>query len=475
MIQTCLDVRFLKFALVRFRVHVKLARVTNVYVPVCALNVYILLMGAIMRIYVRAFGCSSSLADGEVLSGCLAAHGHTIVTSLPEADLVVYNTCAVKGPTENRMISLLKRVPPDTKLVVAGCLPLINEARLRREVRFDGLVGPACGDEIVEVVGQVANGVPVEQLMTAAQAMPPLDLPRVRVNPLVGVIPISYGCTGACAYCCVRFARGTLRSFAIPAIVDKVKQDLTKNVREFWLTAQDTAAYGLDRGSHLATLLQQLCAVKGDFLVRVGMMTPSSVLGTLDDLIAAFAHEKVFKFLHLPLQSGDDNVLHQMTRYYSVDDFIMIVKRFRRTFPHLTLATDTIVGFPGETEAAFRHTLELVKVVQPDVVNISKFFPRPGTVAVDLTPRVPRSVVNQRSARLAHSARQIALTRNREWQGWQGETLIDELGTPGSVVGRNFAYKPIVVKGRDVADLLGRSVIVKVVDAFQSHLLGTIL
>lgn len=428
-----------------------------------------------MRIYVQAFGCSSSLADGEVLSGCLAAHGYDLVTSLPEADLVVYNTCAVKGPTENRMISLLKRVPPNTKLVVTGCLPLINEARLRREVRFDGLVGPACGDGIVEVVDQVAQGGPVEQLADSAQTMPALDLPRVRVNPLVGVIPISYGCVGACAYCCVRFARGTLRSYAIPAIVDKVKQDLAGKVREFWLTAQDTAAYGLDRGSDLATLLQRVCAVKGDFLVRVGMMTPSSVLGTLDDLIAAFVHEKVFKFLHLPLQSGDDDVLHEMTRCYSVDDFIMIVERLRKAFPRLTLATDVIVGFPGETEAAFRHTLEVVRVVRPDIVNISKFFPRPGTVAADLTPRVPRSVVNQRSARLARSTRQIALTRNREWQGWHGETLIDELGTPGSVVGRNFAYKPIAVREGDVADLLGRSVVVKVVDAFQSHLLGAVL
>jgi threonylcarbamoyladenosine tRNA methylthiotransferase CDKAL1 len=428
-----------------------------------------------MRIFVRAFGCSSSLADGEVLAGCLAAEGHDIVPTLADADLVVYNTCAVKGPTENRMISLLKRVPPEAKLVVAGCLPLINEARLRREVRFDGLVGPACGDTIVDVVNAVADGLQVEQLGDATRAMPRLDLARTRVNPLVGVIPISYGCIGACAYCCVRFARGMLRSYSIPAIVAKVERDVAEGVREFWLTAQDTAVYGVDRGDTLAELLPRVCAVEGKFRVRVGMMTPSSVRRILDPLVAALAHKKVFKFLHLPVQSGDDGVLQRMNRDYSVEDFVAMVDRFRAALPQLTLATDVIVGFPGETDTAFRHTVELIEAVQPDIVNVSKFFARPGTVAVDLTPRVPRAVVNRRSGQLARRVRQIALDRNRTWRGWRGKVLFDEVGRPGSVVGRNFAYKPVVVKGREVGDLMGRVVAVQVVDAFQSHLQGAFL
>jgi MiaB-like tRNA modifying enzyme len=428
-----------------------------------------------MRIFVRSFGCSSSLADGEVVSGCLAAAGHDLVATLADADLVVYNTCAVKGPTENRMISLLKRVPPDTKLVVAGCLPLINEARLRREVRFDGLVGPACGDTIVDVVHAVADGRQVEQLGDATRAMPRLDLARVRVNPLVGVLPISYGCVGACAYCCVRFARGRLRSYSIPAIVARVERDVAAGVREFWLTAQDTGVYGVDRGATLAQLVPRVCAVEGEFRVRVGMMTPSSVRGILDDLIDALAHPKVFKFVHLPVQSGDDGVLQRMNRNYSVEDFVAMVDRFRGALPQLTLATDVIVGFPGETDAAFRRTVELIEAVQPDIVNVSKFFGRPGTVARELTPQVPRAVVNRRSARLARRVRQIARARNRAWQGWRGEVLVDEVGRPGSVIGRNFAYKPVVVKGGQVGGLMGRVVVVQVVEAFQSHLRGAVL
>jgi threonylcarbamoyladenosine tRNA methylthiotransferase CDKAL1 len=428
-----------------------------------------------MRIFVRAFGCSSSLADGEVLTGCLAQAGHTIVGRLADADLVVYNTCAVKAPTENRMISLLHRVPPDTKLVVAGCLPLINLPRLRREVRFDGMVGPACGDAIVAVVDQVAHGEQVEQLANADRALPRLKLPRMRVNPWIGVIPISYGCQGACAYCCVRFARGALRSYPIQEIVDRVEQDVADGVREFWLTGQDTGVYGRDRGQDLAQLVTRVCAVDGDFRVRIGMMTPNSVQGILSDLLAAVAHPKVFKFVHLPVQSGDDWVLERMNRRYSVADFVTIVERFRAAVPRVTVATDVIVGFPGETDAAFGHSVELVDTVQPDIVNLSKFFARPGTLAVELTPKVPRAVVNRRSASLARRTRQISRDRNRAWQGWHGNILVDEVGRSGSVVGRNLAYKPVVLKGRSAMDWVGRRVTVQVVEAFDSHLVGAVL
>lgn len=427
-----------------------------------------------MRIYVKGYGCSSSFADAEVLAGCLSSAGHAIVGDLQKAELVIYNTCAVKAPTENRMIYLLKKVPREKKLIVAGCLPLINFERLSKEVRFDGVVGPALGKEVVDIVEQVSIGMHVEKLGNTTMSMPRLNLPRIRINPKISIIPINYGCLGSCAYCCVRFARGRLRSYSIKEIVDRVEKDFVEGVREFWLTSQDTACYGRDIGTNLVSLLQYVCNINENFFVRVGMMTPNNLL-FIDELIEVFQDDKIFKFLHIPVQSGDDDILKQMNRSYSKNDFISIVEKFRKAFPQLTVATDVIVGFPRETDEAFKHTWKLIEDIRPDIVNISKFFVRPRTLAVNLKPKVSPSKVKNRSACLASLVRRIALERNISWNGWSGRMLVDEFGKLGSVVGRNFAYKPIVIKNSHCQGLLGHFVSVKIIDVFQSHLLGEIL
>ena len=262
----------------------------------------------VMRVFVKSFGCSANLADGEVLAGCLAAAGYELVDSASEASVLVYNTCAVKGPTENRVIEVLKRAPQDKKVIVAGCLPLINFERLCREVRFDGAVGPAAGDAIADVVKRVLSGERVVDLKAALNSKPELGLPRKRSNPVISVVPVNYGCLGACAYCCVVFARGHLRSYPVEEVVERVRKDLALGAKEFWVTSQDTACYGRDIGTNLAALLKALGDLKGSFKVRVGMMTPNMVTDILDELIEAFKSDNVFKFLHLPVQSGDDGV-----------------------------------------------------------------------------------------------------------------------------------------------------------------------
>lgn len=427
-----------------------------------------------MRVFVKSFGCSTNLADGEVLAGCLAEAGYELTRSVKDADLVILNTCAVKGPTENRMIETLRRVPRRKKVIVSGCLPLISFDRLCKEARFDGVVGPAVGDEIVKVVKNVMEGKRVVALNGALHVKPRLDLPRLRLNPVTSIIPVSYGCLGSCAYCCVVFARGHLRSYGVREIVERAKQDLRRGVREFWITSQDTACYGRDRGTNLAELLKAICSVDGDFKVRVGMMTPNVVIDILDQLIQVFQRNRVFKFVHLPVQSGDDRVLRLMRRFYSVADFRKIVDAFRADFPEITLSTDVICGFPDESEEAFEKTLRLIEEVKPDVVNVSKFFARPKTPAAEMRENlVPSSEIKRRSTKVAELARKVAFQRNQEWVGWTGEILVDEVGKiPGSWVGRNPAYKPVAVKSTD--SLLGKTLRVKVVRAFATHLEGEV-
>jgi len=427
-----------------------------------------------MQVFIKSFGCSTNLADGEVLAGCLAEAGYKLVESVEAADIIIYNTCAVKGPTENRMITILKRVPSDKKLIVAGCLPLINFERLCKEARFDGVIGPAAGDKIVDVVRRVLNGEKVVALEEYVNAKPSLNLPRLRLNPVIGIIPINYGCLGSCAYCCVVFARGCLRSYRIQEITERVRTDLTSGIREFWITSQDTACYGKDIGTNLTELLKALCRIQGDFRVRVGMMTPNLAKGILEDLIQAFRDEKIFKFLHLPVQSGDDEILRRMRRFYSTNHFKHVVNAFRASFPEATVATDVICGFPGETDEAFERTLGLIENVQPDIVNVSKFFARPKTVAAEMYEDFVNSQeIKRRSGLTAKLAKKVAFERNRRWVGWTGEVLVDEIGrVPSSWIGRNFAYKPVVLKNHSNGDLIGKTFHVKVVKAFTTYLEG---
>jgi MiaB/RimO family radical SAM methylthiotransferase len=273
----------------------------------------------------------------------------------------------------------------------------------------------------------------------------------------------------------VVFARGHLRSYGIKEIVERVKKDLTSGVREFWVTAQDTACYGRDMGTNLAELLHAICDVEGDFRVRVGMMTPNMVVDILDDQIQVFKSEKIFKFIHLPVQSGDDQILERMRRFYSVEDFRKIVDAFRACFSEVTLATDVICGFPGESEEAFEKTLQLIEDVKPDIVNVSKFFARPRTAAAEMQEDfVSFQEIKRRSSIAAELASKVAFEINQRWIGWTGEIFVDEVGKiSGSWVGRNFAYKPIAVKSDD--NLLGKTLHVKVVRAFSTHLEGEVV
>jgi len=281
---------------------------------------------------------------------------------------------------------------------------MISFERLLREVPFDGAVGPSAGESIVDVVRRVMAGERVVEL-AGLDSLPKLDLPRVQSNPVISVVPVNFGCLGSCAYCCVVHARGHLRSYSKKEIADRIQNDISCGFKEIWVTSQDTACYGRDIKGNLAKLLLALGELEGDFRVRVGMMTPNMAIDIQEQLVAAFESPHIFKFLHLPIQSGDDDVLKGMRRFYTALEFKQIVDAFSAVFPDLTLATDVIVGFPGETPRAFQNTLELLEEIKPDVVNVSKFFARPKTsVPFRLSIEITRSILSSESILNASSA-----------------------------------------------------------------------
>ncbi len=424
------------------------------------------------RVFLKSFGCSSNVADGEFMAGALTEAGFKLTSSAAEADVLIYNTCAVKTPTENRTIEVLKRASEmkSKLLVVTGCLPLVNPERLKKQVRFDAVLGTNPGSGIVETVRELVGARPCNRIKIGTVASSSLLLPRRAMNPVVSIVPVAQGCLGACSYCCVVFARGHLRSSSIQEIIKRVKMDLGSGAREIWLTGQDMAAYGRDIGINLAALLNELCQLDGDYMIRVGMMTPNLALNMLDDLVEAFQNEHVFKFVHLPVQSGSNQVLKRMNRLYTVNQFRSVVETFRNIIPQVTVATDIICGFPGETRDNFEESSKLIEEVKPDVVNISKFFSRPKTAAENMNPKVSSVEVNDRSSKMTHLVKRISSEKNVAWLNWKGRILIDEHGKqPNTFIGRNFAYKPIVVRSRNES-LVGTFADVRVTKAFQTYL-----
>ena len=204
-------------------------------------------------------------------------------------------------------------------------------------------------------------------------------------------------------------------------------------------------------------------------------MTVNHVLDVLDELVEAFRDERVFKFLHLPIQSGDDDVLKWMRRSYCVEDFRKVVSVFRTSFPEITLATDVICGFPGENEKAFQQTLRLIEEVRPDIVNVSKFFARPKTDAAKMKNNaVPQQEIKKRSVKMSALAGTLSAENNQRWKDWTGKILIDEIGKlQSSKVGRNNAYKPVVLQS--ATKPLGIFANVKIAKTFPTYLEGCLI
>jgi threonylcarbamoyladenosine tRNA methylthiotransferase CDKAL1 len=424
-------------------------------------------------VYAENYGCAANTFDFEILMGHLTGAGYRLISDINSADIILVNTCGVKKPTEDRVIGRLRKLSRTGKpLIITGCLPRINfKAILKAVPDFSAALDPQSVDRILMAVKSAENG-ETRRIFSSKKPVMKLEQPKVNLNPPIEIISISEGCAGACAFCCVRFARGALFSYPKEAIVKSMGQAIRNGAKEIWLTSQDTGAYGIDIGANLAELLRECCKVKGKFLVRVGMMNPDHVLPMLDELLDAYKDDRIFKFLHLPVQSGDNETLKWMNRGYSVEDYKTIVRRFTEKFPEMTLSTDVICGFPGETQEAFQRTLSLVEEVKPDIVNISRFFPRPNTPAEKME-QVDIEEVKARSRTLTQLVKKVSLEKNRKWLGWKGEILVDEKGKDQSWIGRNLAYKPIVVKG--TTNLVGKFLKVRVAKAFSTYLEAEII
>ena len=413
------------------------------------------------KVHLITQGCSSNLRESEIMMGLLDNSGFNVIHDENESDVNVVNICTVKGDTTAlREIRRLKKQFPEKKLVVAGCITESIVPKVKNIDENISFVNTHNFGRISTVVENSLNGTVLELLDKKYEQK--INLPSVRKNPIIGIVPILNGCNYFCTFCSTKLVKGKLFSYPMDAIRQDVKSHLKAGCKEVWITSNDTGAYMVEQGGkqRIVELLSQILSIPMDFKVRVGMINPGNTITILDELIEIYKHQKMFKFLHIPIQSGNNEILRLMNRKYTVEDFINAVEAFRKEIPEITISTDIIVGFPSETEAQFEDSLNIIKKIKPDVLNLSRYAAREGTIAAKMK-QLSTNTMKQRSRIMTKEFRKIAFENNKKWINWKGKN--------NSWIGRNCCYKPVVVKG-DFE--LGNEIEVKINDVTSFDLRG---
>ncbi|OIT28357.1 PREDICTED: threonylcarbamoyladenosine tRNA methylthiotransferase [Nicotiana attenuata] len=422
-------------------------------------------------IYIKTFGCSHNQSDSEYMAGQLSAFGYALSDNPDEADLWMINTCTVKSPSQSAMDTLISKGRSAKKpLVVAGCVP--QGSRNLKELEGVSIVGVQQIDRVVEVVEETLKGHEVRLL--TRKTLPALDLPKVRKNKFVEILPINVGCLGACTYCKTKHARGHLGSYTVDSLVGRVKNVIADGVREIWLSSEDTGAYGRDIGVNLPILLNAIVAelpLDGSTMLRIGMTNPPYILEHLKEIADVLRHPCVYTFLHVPVQSGSDSVLSAMNREYTVGEFRKVVDTLMELVPGMQIATDIICGFPGETDEDFAQTVDLIKDYKLAQVHISQFYPRPGTPAARMK-KVPSNVVKQRSRELT-----TVFESFTPYTGMEGKVeriWITDIASDGiHLVGHTKGYIQVLVIGPE--SMLGASAMVNITSIGRWSVFGEVI
>jgi threonylcarbamoyladenosine tRNA methylthiotransferase CDKAL1 len=384
-------------------------------------------------VFIETYGCRYNFGDTAKLAEILKHMGSTIVDEPEEADVVIINTCTVVGPTERRMLRRLS-IFRDRDLFVTGCMPVVQ-----REAVF-----AVCTPTII----------PPDLIHNLYRSI------RTVEGGSVGIVQIAQGCVGKCSYCLTRFARGPLKSFSEDEILAQIRAFVKAGTTEIQITAQDVGAWGMDNSRTFPELLTAIGKVMGKHMIRIGMMNPATVKANTGALVEAYRSETIYKFLHLPVQSGSDAVLQRMGRDYTVAEFEEIVAAFRKRYPAITIATDVIVGFPGETEEDFSETIELIRRIRPHKVNVTRYSRRPYT-CITTERDFPDHIKKDRSRILNAVAEEVYTSINTGCIGNVVPFMVTETLREGSVLARSPVYTGIVLREALPVGLRGYAILKK--------------
>lgn len=431
-------------------------------------------------VYFETYGCSANLNNTEIMKGILMQNKFNITNNPKLADILVFNTCIVKGKTEQkikRKIQDLSIEFPNKLIIVSGCMPETNINHLKKlnnKIIFLGI------NHIKDIVNLIRDNETnkldkekqKEYLVKRKEEK--LLLPKIPDNPLISIIQISEGCLGNCSYCKTKLAKGDLYSYPKDRIIKAIQNDLNNGAKEIWLTSQDNASFGLDRDKHsqeLPDLLKDILNLKQKFKLRLGMMNPNYVIPIKDELIEIFKNKKMYKFLHIPIQSASNKILKDMNRFYKIEEVETILSDFKKQIPDITIATDIITGYPTEQEIDHKKNIDFINKFVPDVLNLSKFSSHKGTKA-NLLPILEKEIINNRASELMAIHRKTSENNKQKFKEKTIQVFINKkTEIPGVYEARAENYNIILINSKDKS-ILGKTLEVKIKSIGVHHMIG---
>ena len=438
-----------------------------------------------LRAYVQTFGCQQNEADSEKIAGMCVAMGYEICTEPTSADLIMVNTCAIREHAEKRALSIigqykhLKAAKPDMLIGVCGCM--VTQEHRKESIKHsypyvDFVLGTSSLHRLPELIyTKIQKGkrlyCPEEKEYLVAEG-----LPICRESSYRAWVSIMYGCNNFCTYCIVPYVRGRERSRRPEDIIKEVRELVESGYKDITLLGQNVNSYGKDAKSDdgevydFADLLRDIDKIEGDYFIRFMTSHPKDASSKLIDVIAGSKH--IAHQFHLPMQSGSDKVLREMNRHYDTEKYLGTVDYLRRKIPDITISSDIIVGFPGESEEDFECTLEMLKKVRFDMTYSFIYSPRKGTPAAEMECQIPEDVKGERFNRLLSLQNDIALEKNKPMEGKIIKVLCDGPSKNNDNVfsGRSEGNKIVLFNGN--ADDVGRFVELKIARAETFALYG---
>ena len=416
-----------------------------------------------MKYHIIAFGCQMNISDAERIASVLESLKYKQTQNINEADLVVVTMCSVRQSAVDRIHGLvekfksIKKTNPKLQTILTGCV-LKRDKKLFVE-GFDFVLDIREIKKIPEILG-------IKKIKNADNY---LDITPKYENKFSANVPIMTGCNNFCAYCVVPYTRERETSRPAKEIISEIKNLIKNGYKEIWLLGQNVNSYK-DKEIKFPELLKIINDIKGEFWIR---FTSSHPKDFNDQVINAMAiGGKITPYLNLPAQSGDDKILKAMNRHYTIKDYKNKIKKLREKIPGVSISTDIIVGFPGETKKQFENTAKLFRDVKYDMAYINKYSPRAGTVASKLKDNVSWEEKKRREKVLTEILKQTALEKNKKLIGKETTVLINE-SRDENYFGKNEHYKTIKVKSKK--NILGKIVKVKIIEAQPFTLEGKII
>ncbi|MFA5259003.1 MAG: tRNA (N(6)-L-threonylcarbamoyladenosine(37)-C(2))-methylthiotransferase [Candidatus Pacearchaeota archaeon] len=428
------------------------------------------------QIYIETYGCSNNIAESEMMKANLLSHGCSFTNNLDIADIIIVNTCVVKQKTiskiKRRIQDLIPKFDNGKKIIIAGCMPETSLKELIKLSPNSSIISTHHLKEISQVVKEVLNR--KRSILIGKSNLEKCSLPRFREKKLISIIPISSGCNGKCSYCLTHVAKGALFSYDMEKIIKSVQSDLQNGAKEVWITSQDNASFGLDQNKNkLPELLEKILALKHNFKLRLGMMNPNNLYPILDKLILIYHHPKMYKFLHIPIQSASNRVLKDMNRPYKIEIANEIINKFKKEFSNITIATDIITGYPTEKQEDHKLNLEFIEKHSPDVLNLSKFSSHKGTKSAELKV-LDVKIINKRASELMELHRKTAQNNKQNFLNQELKVFVNnKTKIPFVYEARDDNYKIVLIHSKDKS-ILGKNINAKINQTGVHHLVGEI-